>query len=94
MSKYFQTWAIVSTINQRSKWRGYAIRFLCWLLTGHELSKTEWGYGGGNKVDRWCRWCNKYFLVDADAFWFENDKFREWGGLVGSTEEEEMEEVQ
>lgn len=30
----------------------------CQFLTGHEPSNTEWGYGGGNYVDRWCRWCN------------------------------------
>lgn len=83
---YPQTWALVSRISRKSKWRGSIIRFLCWLLTGHELSKTEWGYGGGNKVDRWCRWCNKHFMVDSDAFWFESEKFREFGHLVDDHE--------
>ena len=36
---------------------------LCGWMTGHELSKTEWGYGGGNVVDRNCRWCDKLFEV-------------------------------
>lgn len=31
----------------------------CGLLTGHEWSLTEIGYGGCNKVNRWCRWCDK-----------------------------------
>ena len=26
----------------------------CKSLTGHEPSETEWGYGGGDYVDRWC----------------------------------------
>lgn len=89
MSDYIQTWAIAARINRKHKWRGLIIKFLCWLLTGHELSKTEWGYGGGDKVDRWCRWCNKHFIVDANAFWFENDTFKEFSGLIDSTEYEE-----
>jgi hypothetical protein len=83
---YFQTWQYVARIGKRNKWRAKIIQFLCGLLTGHELSKTEWGYGGGNKVDRWCRWCNKLIAVDADSFWFQSEKFREFGGLVGKEE--------
>jgi hypothetical protein len=33
---------------------------------GHEWSKTEWGYGGGNGVDVWCRWCNFQTTIDID----------------------------
>ncbi len=32
-------------------------------MTGHEISKTEWGYGGGLFVDRNCRWCDKVIKV-------------------------------
>ena len=36
---------------------------LCGWLTGHELSKSEWGYGGGKFVDHHCRWCDKVIKV-------------------------------
>ena len=39
------------------------LEWLCGKLTGHELSKTEWGYGGGKFVDRNCRWCDKVIKV-------------------------------
>ena len=43
-----------------TKWKlFYAVRTrLCGWFTGHELSKTEWGYGGGSQVDHRCRWCD------------------------------------
>lgn len=31
---------------------------VCGALTGHEISKTEWGYGGGKHADCHCRWCD------------------------------------
>ena len=47
-----------------SKWlRRHVIEKICGALTGHEPSETEWGYGGGDYVDRWCRWCNKLLKV-------------------------------
>lgn len=43
--------------------------WLCGKLTGHELSKTEWGYGGGKYADMNCRWCDKTIRVPvADTF--------------------------
>ena len=51
---------------KQSGW-GYPLRWflerLCGWLTGHEHSKTEWGYGGGNMVDHNCRWCDKMMRV-------------------------------
>lgn len=35
----------------------------CGFLAGHELSMTEWGYGGGKFVDHNCRWCDKQIKV-------------------------------
>jgi len=35
----------------------------CSIFTGHELSNTEWGYGGGRFLIRNCRWCGKAFKV-------------------------------
>jgi len=46
------------------------VQWLCG-LTHHELSKTEWGYGGGDMADRWCRWCNKLIEVPKDSIRFE-----------------------
>lgn len=40
----------------------YILTSLCGLLTGHEKSSTEHGYGGGNFIDRNCRWCDKVIL--------------------------------
>jgi hypothetical protein len=42
------------------------LEWLCGAMTGHELSKTEWGYGGGKFIDRNCRWCDKFVQVPKD----------------------------
>ena len=34
------------------------IQRTCGELTEHQWNKNEWGYGGGDTVDVWCRWCN------------------------------------
>ena len=49
----------------------------CWLLTGHELSQTEWGYGGGEFVDAHCRWCDKVMRVPYEEACFRFPEFRE-----------------
>ena len=43
-----------------------AIEKICGFLTGHEISKTEWGYGGGKFVTRNCRWCDKIILIPKE----------------------------
>lgn len=43
--------------------RLHVIQWMCGCATGHEMSETEWGYGGGNFVDRNCRWCDKGFKI-------------------------------
>jgi len=58
---YIQTWKYCARV--RNVFSGKLYRFiqgLCRRFTGHEWSKTEWGYGGGNTADVWCRWCNKF----------------------------------
>jgi len=40
----------------------YILTSLCGLLTGHEKSATEHGYGGGDYIDCNCRWCDKVIL--------------------------------
>jgi len=36
-------------------------------LWGHEPSKTEFGYSGGDTVDCWCKWCDKHFTVPMET---------------------------
>ena len=68
-SNYPQSWYWVTKI--RPRFLQCMPKFLCGILTGHELSKTEWGYGGGRYADRWCRWCNKRFLVPKESIYFQ-----------------------
>ena len=59
---YPQTWNYMSKFNRFPKIKKF-LRWLCGVCGGHELSKTEWGYGGGDYADRWCRWCDKMIRV-------------------------------
>lgn len=77
--KYFQTWnkltklrkiPIIGNILYR------AVQSMCGVVIGHEISKTEWGYGGGNSVDVWCRWCNKMMSIPKDEAHFRFPRFR------------------
>ena len=64
MPGYFQTWhRVVGLRRYRLAILIGPIQFLCKIISGHQLSETEWGYGGGQTFDRWCRWCNKKFSV-------------------------------
>ncbi len=47
------------------------LQFLCKITGGHELSKIEWGYGGLEYADRWCRWCNKVIQVPKESVYFQ-----------------------
>jgi hypothetical protein len=58
---------VASRISRRSRLLGYAIRWLCGKFTGHQISKTEWGYAGGEQMDVWCRWCNEVGTAPASA---------------------------
>lgn len=62
--KYPQLWYCWPKWTCRKNGKIYASKtVICGFLTGHELSNTEWGYGGGNFVDRNCRWCDKLIQV-------------------------------
>ena len=59
---YLQTWGIVSDIGRLpliGQRLATSIKWLCGTIVGHTVSKTEWGYGGGEYGDVWCRWCNQ-----------------------------------
>ncbi len=53
------------------------IQWICGVVGGHEKSKTEWGYGGGEYVDNWCRWCNKVIRVSISETRFRHPTFNE-----------------
>lgn len=61
---YPQLWYWVSRFH-RDRWPllRHLIEWLCQHTIGHEWSATEWGYGGGQMMDRWCRWCGKRIEV-------------------------------
>lgn len=67
-------------------WWTPARRFLKWLcgVTGHELSETEWGYGGGKYADRHCRWCDKRIQVLIESVISEFPRARSLVGVVGT----------
>lgn len=81
--RYFQTWTWMGKLRRC----GFPtlvkiIQFVCG-LKGHELSKTEWGYGGGEYADRWCRWCNKHIVVPKDSIRFAFKDNSELMNLLG-----------
>jgi len=56
--KYIQTWKYVGKLRVVPPIYSVA-QWICSKVTGHEASRTEWGYGGGSHADVWCRWCNR-----------------------------------
>ncbi len=68
---YPQLWTFNSGIQMVWPRLTKLLQWLCWLLVGHEPSKTEWGYGGGQYADRWCRWCNKMIRVQKESLYDE-----------------------
>lgn len=61
---YPQLWYCWPKFTGRKNKSMFKIRtYICKLFTGHEISKTEWGYGGGNFVDRNCRWCDELIKI-------------------------------
>lgn len=59
----FSRWSVAKDGTRTRTKRRVVIEQICGFLTGHELSNTEWGYGGGAFVDRNCRWCDKCIKV-------------------------------
>ena len=65
MVTYLQTWMYASRIRRKHPRLLQTIQGICAVVTGHTPSKTEWGYGGGDTVDSWCRWCNAFLHIPA-----------------------------
>jgi hypothetical protein len=60
---YFQTWTYAQSVRECCGDRVYRfLQKICGRITGHEWSKTEWGYGMDG-VDVWCRWCGKFDTI-------------------------------
>lgn len=65
-----------------------AIQWLCGFILGHEFSKTEWGYGGGDRADRWCRWCDKLISVPKESILFQYPEAKDLMRMVGKSGDE------
>lgn len=85
---YPQTWWIVS---QFPKWLKTFTQWICG-KTGHELSNTEWGYGGGDVADCWCRWCNKLVEVPKTSVYFSHSDSKELMKMVDKANQQSREE--
>lgn len=66
---YPQTWHL-------NGWRKPSKAF-CERVVGHEISRTESGYAGGEWVTKYCRWCNQSLKIPARESYFAE----QWGGL-------------
>ncbi|NIB43835.1 hypothetical protein HBA55_29805 [Pseudomaricurvus alkylphenolicus] len=81
--RYFQTWTWNSRLRRRCKWCAALWQRICGLF-GHEPSKTEWGYSGGDTGDAWCRWCNKHMEIPKSELLFRLGK--EGRGILNTVE--------
>ena len=73
--RYIQTWNKATKIRRWPIIGQYlydSLQWCCGKITGHEPSKTEWGYGGGEYADCWCRWCNKLIKVQKTVVMFQH----------------------
>ena len=67
---YPQTWYYMPGSKRFPKIRKL-LQWFCGIFGKHELSKTEWGYGGGDFADRHCRWCDKLVQVPKESIYFQ-----------------------
>ena len=74
------------------------IQWMCGVIVGHEASKTEWEWDGGDFIERHCRWCDASIMIPKDeeptrrdwlkGLWDENEELTrekndEWGNEDG-----------
>ena len=81
--EYPQLWYCMPKA-KRFPWTRAFLQWLCG-LTRHELSNTEWGYGGGDYADRWCRWCDKRLRVPKTEIRFQFKETAHMMKKVGGT---------
>ena len=68
----------VTLIGKPIKW---LIQFLCG-LRGHSYD-GDWGYGGGDFADVWCRHCNYFTQVHKTSIWFKSREAKSLMEMVG-----------
>lgn len=95
MKGYFQTWhhvANIRSIKFIGEYLSKFIQYLCGIICGHEHSKTEWGYGGGDYADSWCRWCNKMIQIPKEDLLTSNPGSAHMMSMIGKNfnSEEEL----
>ena len=77
---YVQGWYCIGIRHgPKYKYRRIFAETICRLLTNHEISKTEWSYGGGEWIDCHCRWCDKVIRISSEEARFRFDTFNDWG---------------
>lgn len=77
--KYPQLWYCMP----QNKYIKISLQFLCKIFGGHELSKTEWGYNGGEYADCWCRWCNRLVQVSKTSLYFTHPQSKDMMKDIG-----------
>ncbi len=70
---YPQTWYYMPYWKPARK----VCQIICGIIGGHEHSKTEWGYDGGDFVDDRCRWCDKIIKIRIEEARFRHKTFNE-----------------
>lgn len=60
------------------------LQFLCGKLCGH-CYDADWGYGGEETIDVWCRYCNYYTQLQKTSIWFRNKESRKLMDQVGKS---------
>ena len=60
---------------------GKLIQFICGLI-GHSFD-ADWGYGGGDYADVWCRHCDFFTQIPKTSIWFKRRFAKEMMAMVG-----------
>lgn len=66
--EYPQTWWYMP---KKMRWIRRVMQWGCKWVGGHEISKTEWEYGGGDFAIRRCRWCDAPIKVPRESIRFQ-----------------------
>jgi len=84
---YVQGWNCTGIRHgKKYHYRRKVLEFVCNIISGHEISETEWGYGGGDMVDCHCRWCDKVIKISTEEARFRYPTFQNWGRIQFTNE--------